>query len=189
MKGFTLIELLVVIVIIGILAGVGIASFGSSLNKSKTGVAIATATEMKQATRRYYLDNGFYPPDVDRGMDPGFMKALPNNPDTGAAIAPLPPCPHCPANWNTTITSTWGGPYLTSWPNTPYGGEYDYNYWPIGVTRYGCAVPAGIFVGIQGTITGNLNTIPPDEEQRLVSEKWDADNCVNTESQLLLKLL
>jgi len=191
-RGFTLIELLVVIVIIGLLAGRGIASFGGALNKSKTGVAISTATEMKQAVKRYYLDNGFYPPDVGRGMDPGFMQALPTNPDTGVAISPLPPCAHCPANWNTTITSTWGGPYLDSYPNTPYGGEYDYNYWPPRAAgpydRYGCLVDFGVYVGIQGD-AANANTIPPSEEQKLIDADWDADNCINGESQMLLVLL
>jgi len=101
-KGFTLIELLVVIVIIGLLAGIGIASFTGALNSSRTGTAIATAREMKDAVKRYWLDNGFYPPDVGRGMDPGFLKPLPNNPDTGATLSPLPACAHCPTGWQTT---------------------------------------------------------------------------------------
>ena len=60
-KGFTLIELLVVIVIIGLLAGIGIASFQGSLQKGRDSVRLSTVKEVKDAVIRYWVDNGNYP--------------------------------------------------------------------------------------------------------------------------------
>jgi len=60
-KGFTLIELLVVIVIIGLLAGIGIASFQGSLQKGRDSVRLSTVKEVKDAVIGYWVDNGNYP--------------------------------------------------------------------------------------------------------------------------------
>lgn len=60
-EGFTLIELLVVIVIIGILAGVGIASFQGSIQRGKDARRMSDITEIKDAIIRYWIDNGNYP--------------------------------------------------------------------------------------------------------------------------------
>lgn len=59
--GFTLIELLVVIVIIGLLAGIGIASFQGSLVNARSAKRIADLKEINNAIKRYQLDNGSYP--------------------------------------------------------------------------------------------------------------------------------
>ncbi|PIP56320.1 hypothetical protein COX05_03685 [candidate division WWE3 bacterium CG22_combo_CG10-13_8_21_14_all_39_12] len=58
---FTLIELLVVIVIIGLLAGIGIASFQGSLQRGRDSVRMSTIKEVKDAVERYWVDNGNYP--------------------------------------------------------------------------------------------------------------------------------
>ncbi|PJA38691.1 hypothetical protein CO180_02890, partial [candidate division WWE3 bacterium CG_4_9_14_3_um_filter_41_6] len=60
-RGFTLIELLVVIVIIGLLAGIGIASFQGSLVNARTAKRISDLKEINNALKRYYLDHGSYP--------------------------------------------------------------------------------------------------------------------------------
>ncbi|PJA39801.1 hypothetical protein CO179_04400, partial [candidate division WWE3 bacterium CG_4_9_14_3_um_filter_39_7] len=52
-KGFTLIELLVVIVIIGLLAGIGIASYQGSLENSRVGKAQSDIKELFDAIKRY----------------------------------------------------------------------------------------------------------------------------------------
>lgn len=66
-SGFTLIELLVVIVIIGILAGVGIASYNGSLDKSRMAKVIADMKEIAEAGKKWNIVNGggtTWPPDV-----------------------------------------------------------------------------------------------------------------------------
>lgn len=67
--GFTLIELLVVIVIIGILSGLGISSFASSIQRARDAERIAETDGIVDALKRYYLDNGSYPPVTTSGGD------------------------------------------------------------------------------------------------------------------------
>ena len=190
--GFTLIELLIVIAIIGLLATIVMVSLNSARMKAKTVVAAQTQRQLQRSAELYYDDMGFYPPDVGRGWDPGFTKALPNNKDTGANCASnpsdCPACAWCPPDWITQAQAKWKGPYIQFWPDTPWGGKADYNYWPDGASRYGCAVAPGIYIGMQGDYSDN-NKIPADAEQELLNKHLDSDNCLNGESQLLLHKL
>jgi len=61
--GFTLIELLVVIVIIGLLAGIGIASFSGSIDRAKIAELQSHVDEISLAAKRYFLDTGSWPPN------------------------------------------------------------------------------------------------------------------------------
>jgi prepilin-type N-terminal cleavage/methylation domain-containing protein len=186
-KGFTLIELLVVIAIIGLLATIVMVSMGNARERGRVAGAGSTAKNLSLAVELYYNDMGFYPPDVGRGWDPGLEHSLPYNPDTGQTY--IVECSHCPVDWTTIIEQKWSGPYVSAWPEeTPWGGEYDYNYWPLGATRYGCDVPPGIYVGVQGNLSGT-NTIPAYAEQLMIDQGFDADNCINSESQIILQSL
>lgn len=186
-QGFTLIELLVVISIIGVLASTVFASLQTAREKGKAASVITTARALRMATELYYNTLGFYPPDTGRGWDPGFMQPLPFNPDTGAST--IPACGWCPAGWDTIATQRWDGPYLASWPRlTPWGGKYDFNYWSAGASRYGCAVPPGIYIGIQRDYA-DLNPISTVAEQWMLDRKIDMDGCLNGEAQLLLERL
>ena len=99
--------------------------------------------------------------------------------------ADCPACPQCPVDWITQVQNKWRGPYIGSWPSTPWGGKYDYNYWPAGASRYGCTIPAGIYIGVQGDYNDN-NMIPADAEQQLLNQKLDSDGCLDGESQMIL---
>ena len=186
-KGFTLIELLVVIAIIGLLATIVVVSMGKARERGKVAGAGSTAKNLALAVELYYNDMGFYPPDVSRGWDPGFTESFAYNPDTGVRL--IPPCDYCPPNWITIIEERWSGPYINIWPQfTPWGGKYDYNYWPAGATRYGCTVSPGIYVGVQGDYSNN-NIIPNYAEQLMVDQGFDRDGCINGESQIILQAL
>ena len=179
-----MVEVLVVISIIGFLSVILWISIENAKQKAKVAQAGTIARNMRMATEFYYDDIGFYPPDVNRGYDPGFMQPLPLNPDTGDA--PIPSCAHCPPNWTTIVQNKWRGPYLRSWPDlTPWNGKYDYNYWDTVTIRYGCSVPAGIYIGVQGDYNNN-NTIPSYAEQLMVNQGYDNDKCLNGESEMLL---
>lgn len=193
-RGFTLIELLIVIVIITVLGTIIWAGTRSSKESAAVVEAGFTQQEMASAAERYYSHMGFYPPDVTRGWDPGFVQSLPwnadeaaGNPPPGGYALPGTNCGHCPSNWQTIVQQRWKGPYLTVWPRfTPWKGKYDYNYWGSGATRPGnCIVPKGIYVGVQGDYNNN-NTIPQSAEQKMIERGYDADNCMNGESQVLL---
>lgn len=182
-------EILAAIALFVAIAAGGYASLVSwkrSLNVTAAGL---TKKEMTIAARLYYADMGFYPPDVNRGWDPGFEQAMPWNPDgvpPSPYNVPATDCVGCPADWEDIVAAKWKGPYL-EWPNeTPWGGKYDYNYWETDITRNGCLVPAGIYAGAQGDYYG-ANTIPADAEQLVLSKGFDGDECMNGESQLILK--
>ncbi len=190
-RGFTLIELLVVISILGILSSIVLASIVGARESAKVVQAGLTQHALSTAVELYYLDIGFYPPDLPRGWDPGFMHPLPYNPDTDThAAVDSVACDHCGGpGWEAIVQARWRGPYMESWPQyTPWGGKYDYNYWPAGATRGPCTVPPGIYVGVQGDYT-NDNTIPITAEEKMILRGFDAEACLNGESQMLLHSL
>lgn len=186
-KGFTLVELMVAIAIVAILSVVGIVIYTNLMQKARISQAASLADEMRVAVERYYSDMGFYPPDTGRGKDPGLTSALPVDPDNNnQPLNPVPPCSHCPVNWEQLAQERWLGPYIREWPKTtPWGGKYDYNYWSVEASRYGCTVPPGAYIGVQGDYT-DQNKIPQSAEQEFIDKKIDLDGCINGESQLVL---
>jgi general secretion pathway protein G len=189
-QAFTLIELLVVISILGLLASLILVSFNSTREKAKRTVALSNQRQLQKAMELYYNDMGFYPPDVNRGWDPGISKPLPYNADLGnncaTNSADCPVCSNCPSDWVAQVQARWHGPYTASWPNTaPWGGKYDYNNWTATTTRYGCDVPPGIYIGTQRNYDDS-NIMPLASEQWFLDSHMDADTCLNGESQLML---
>lgn len=195
-QGFTLIELLVVMAMIGILAGAVLSTVQYALQDTQTITTGQVKQQLTKASQLYWVDMGFYPPDVNRGWDPGFVRPLPWNSDIedgesvpGWASTPGTDCSHCPADWEDIVAQRWAGPYVSAWPDeTAWQGEFDYNYWPSSVTRNGgCVVSPGIYAGAQANYDNDDETRVPDRaEQKLVELGLDDDGCVNQESQLLL---
>lgn len=188
--GFTLIELLVVISILSLIASMVLSSFNQVREKAKRTVALANQRQLQKAMELYYNDMGFYPPDVNRGWDPGISQSLPYNSDLGnncaANSADCPVCTNCPTDWVAQVQAKWKGPYAASWPHTaPWGGKYDYNNWSATTTRYGCIVPPGVYIGTQRNYDES-NRIPLISEQWFLDQQQDADMCLNGESQLQL---
>jgi len=126
-QGFTLIELVVAIAIIAILASVVAPKAYKAIEKAKVTRVSADMKSIKAAAMSYYSDVGFWPPDVCPQEDPGFIS--PDNWET-----------HCcgdannaglPANLPDILAANWDGPYLEKFPfPTPWGGSYDWEYWP-----------------------------------------------------------
>jgi prepilin-type N-terminal cleavage/methylation domain-containing protein len=56
-KGFTLIELLIVIAIIGILVGVGVPLYKSSIRKANEAAAVTTLSAIRVAQAKYVVDH------------------------------------------------------------------------------------------------------------------------------------
>lgn len=187
--GFTLIELLVVIAILGIIASIVLVALNGTRDKAKSATAVSNQRQLQKAVELYNLDMGFYPPDVNRGWDPGLFKRLPYNLDLGTNCetnpADCPVCNNCPSDWIDQVKAKWKGPYI-QWPQTaPWGGKYDYNNWSATTTRYGCTVPPGIYIGTQRNYDDS-NPLPQKEELWMLSQGLDGDNCLNGESQMIL---
>ena len=183
-EGFTLIEALLVLEIIAILTAIAVPQILGAREKAKASTAMTNADAIRRASERYALDVGFYPPDVTRGWDPGFMQPLPFNPDTGDTT--IPECSNCPPDWVAIVQERWKGPYLSKWPtSTPWGGKYDYNNWPLGATRYGYSVPPGIYAGVERDYQ-NEKGISAIGERFLLDRGLDFDGYRNGESQLRL---
>jgi len=189
-KGFTVIELIVVIAIIGILASIVIVNVNSIREKSYVSAAGSTQREMTEAVQLYYLDMGFYPPDVNRGWDPGLVKSQPWSPDApseGGFSTSGANCAHCPSDWQQIILSNWHGPYLSSWPqHTPWRGKYDYNYWSVETLRAeSCPSRAGVYMGVEKDYDDSSGAIPPSAEVEMARYGFDT-NCPNGEAQMML---
>ena len=188
-SGLTMIELLLTIGLLVVLATIVLVGTGAAREKTKITVATVAATTMRDAVRRYAVQMSFYPPDVERGCDPGFMQPLPANPSGLCNIASII-CTWCPVDWQTRAQNLWDGPYLSHWPlTTPWGGTYDYQYWLTPTARYGCTVPSGVYIGIQRYYGDTGGTIPSSAEQYLLDKGIDADGCLNGEAQVLIKRL
>lgn len=83
--GFTLIELLVVVTLIVVLAGIGLATYSTSITKSKEAVLKEDLFRMRDAIDQYHADKSNYPPSLDELVSGGYMRKLPDDPFTGSA--------------------------------------------------------------------------------------------------------
>lgn len=109
-SGFTMVELLVVIVILGILAVIGLASFSSSQMKARDSRRKSDIRTMGDALELYYNDFGGYPLSDGNG---GIL---------GCGVGALSPCD--PGSiWQNTANGTT---YMVQIPEDPRGGMYFY---------------------------------------------------------------
>jgi general secretion pathway protein G len=142
-QGFTLIELIVAIAIIAILASVVAPKAYKAIERAKITRLTADMRNVKSAALGYYSDVGLWPPDVCPQEDPGFID--PDNYANRCCGQNYGP-PYMPANYATIIDNNWDGPYLEKFPfPTPWGGSYDWEFWPGG----GWTLPAGVYVSVR----------------------------------------
>ena len=84
-RGFTLIELLVVLTLIVVLAGMGLATYATSITKSKEAVLKEDLFRMRDAIDQYYADNGEYPAALDALVSDKYLRTIPVDPFTNSA--------------------------------------------------------------------------------------------------------
>jgi len=198
-NGFTIIELIVVIAIIAVLSGIVISNVSRVKEKANVSGAGAVQRQMTKAIEMYYMDMNFYPPDVNRGWDPGLVQKYPWNPDgraSGSYSTSGEDWTHCPDGTRNScqviIEENWHGPYLSSWPVlTPWGGTYDYNYWAVEVQRGNCplSLAPGIYIGAEKYYNDISGSIPESIELEMQRYGFEVDCITNGEAQMLLKLL
>jgi general secretion pathway protein G len=84
-RGFTLIELLIVVTLIVVLAGIGLATYSTSITRSKEAVLKEDLFRMRDAIDQYYADKGNYPADLSALVTDGYLRQLPKDPVTDSA--------------------------------------------------------------------------------------------------------
>lgn len=104
LTGFTLIEILIVVAIIAILATVVIINVSGAKAKSRYAKVVSDMTAISKAVDLYQIENyNVYPGDGSVGTLPTYIGGV----DTGQ---------------NVLLN------YLTTWPATPCGSDYAYEY-------------------------------------------------------------
>lgn len=117
-KGFTLLEILVVVTIIGLLAAIGVVSYGSLLKGSRESRRKADLEQIRAALEIYKSANNVYPTTAGAwwgpcsganskygdtyitGLAPTYINKLPHDPKEGDVTAnPISP-ENCGAAWN-----------------------------------------------------------------------------------------
>ena len=84
-RGFTLIELMIVMVIITILAGIGLAVYGNSVQSAKEATLREDLFRMRDAIDQYFADKGKYPSSLDTLVTDGYLRKVPEDPITKSA--------------------------------------------------------------------------------------------------------
>jgi general secretion pathway protein G len=86
-NGFTLIELLIVVTLIVVLAGIGLATYSTSITRSKEAVLKEDLFRMRDAIDQYYADKQKYPADLQSLVTDGYMRQVPKDPLTDSAAS------------------------------------------------------------------------------------------------------
>ena len=86
-SGFTLIELLVVMTLIVVLAAIGLATYSTSITKSKEAVLKEDLFRMRDAIDQYHADKGNYPGSLDALVSDGYIRKLPDDPFTESSAS------------------------------------------------------------------------------------------------------
>ena len=84
-RGFTLIELLIVVTLIVVLAGIGLSTYSTSVNRAKEAVLRENLFHLRNSIDQFYADKGTYPPDLTSLVTEGYMRQIPRDPFTESA--------------------------------------------------------------------------------------------------------
>jgi general secretion pathway protein G len=84
-QGFTLIELMIVMVIITILAGIGLAVYGNSVQSAKEATLREDLFRMRDAIDQYRADKNRYPATLEALVEDKYIRMVPKDPFTQSA--------------------------------------------------------------------------------------------------------
>jgi general secretion pathway protein G len=82
--GFTLIEVLIVVTLIVVLAGIGLATYSTSIARSKEAVLHEDLYRLRDALDQYNADKGHWPSDLASLVSDGYMRSVPKDPITNS---------------------------------------------------------------------------------------------------------
>ena len=80
--GFTLIELLIVVTLVIVLAGIGLSTYSTSVNRAKEAVLRENLRMVRDSIDQFYADKGTYPPELSSLVSEGYLRQIPKDPFT-----------------------------------------------------------------------------------------------------------
>ena len=83
--GFTLIELLIVVTLMIVLAGIGLATYGTSITRAKEATLREDLYRFRDAIDQYNADKGHEPSDLASLVTDGYIRRIPEDPITKSA--------------------------------------------------------------------------------------------------------
>lgn len=83
--GFTLIEIIIVFALIGILVGLALPQYKTSLRKAREAVLKEDLFILRKLIDQYYTDKGKYPTSLRMLVEDGYLRQIPIDPMTKSA--------------------------------------------------------------------------------------------------------
>jgi general secretion pathway protein G len=84
-RGFTLIELLIVVTLVIVLAGIGLSTYSTSVQRAKEAVLRENLFKLRDSIDQFYADKGTWPPELSALVTNGYLRAIPKDPFTESA--------------------------------------------------------------------------------------------------------
>ncbi len=81
-KGFTLIEIIIVFTLIGILVGLGLPQYTTSVKRARETILKEDLFQMRKLINQYYVDKGKYPLSLQTLVDEQYLRSVPIDPMT-----------------------------------------------------------------------------------------------------------
>ena len=81
-RGFTLIEIIIVFTLIGILVGLGIPQYTTSVKRAREVILKEDLFQMRKLINQYYTDKGKYPVSLQTLVDEQYLRSIPIDPIT-----------------------------------------------------------------------------------------------------------
>jgi general secretion pathway protein G len=84
-SGFTLIELMIVVTLVIVLAGIGLATYTTSITRAKEATLREDLFRLRDAIDQYSADKGHDPADLATLVTDGYLRRIPEDPLTKSA--------------------------------------------------------------------------------------------------------
>ena len=81
-KGFTLIEIIIVFTLIGILVGLGLPQYTTSVKRAREVILKEDLFQMRKLINQYYTDKTKYPVSLQTLVDEKYLRSIPIDPIT-----------------------------------------------------------------------------------------------------------
>jgi general secretion pathway protein G len=86
-QGFTLIEIIIVFTLIGILVGLGLPQYKTSIKRAREAVLKEDLFTLRKLIDQYLNDKGKYPASLQALVEEGYLRKIPVDPMTNSAEA------------------------------------------------------------------------------------------------------